>query len=191
MACLYRRKNETIGQGALVWLLGVDSLVALHSQKIRRQQKDWGYSLTLLICLFATVIVGIYSEIKCESAFAVASPFMYIYTNIFVPLQATMFSLLAFFIASAAYRAFRAKTFEASLLLVAAAIVMLGRVPLVTVFLQQLPLGHIWSKLPLLTEWVMNIPQMAAKRGILIGAALGGLAMSLRILLGIERTYLS
>lgn len=37
----------------------------------------------------------------------------------------------------------------------------------------------------------MDIPNAAATRGILIGAALGALAMSLRILLGIERTYLS
>ena len=55
--------------------------------------------------------------------------FEWLYTNIQVPMDATMFSLLAFFIASAAFRAFRARTFEASLLLITALIVMMGNVP--------------------------------------------------------------
>jgi hypothetical protein len=181
----------SIGTGVLSWytiiagftlLLGIDSLVSMHLKKLQRKQSGWGYSIMLILGLLLALALGVYSEIHYGSALAFGSPFMYLYTYMMVPLQATMFSLLAFFIASAAYRAFRARTLEASLLLVAAMIVMLGRVPLG---------AAIWGKLPILAEWIMTVPNAAATRGILIGVSLGALAMSLRILLGIERTYLS
>ncbi len=58
------------------------------------------------------------------------SLFQWMFKYVFSPLSATMFALLAFFVASASFRAFRARNFEASLLLVAGIIIMLGRVPI-------------------------------------------------------------
>ena len=109
------------------------------------------------------------------------SVFNWIFTHAYLPLDATMFSVLAFFVASAAFRTFRARSVEAALLLIAALIVMLGRVP--------------WGQLlvkpsPLIAEWVMSSPALGAKRAILLGVSLGGIAMSLRIILGIERSHL-
>jgi hypothetical protein len=105
----------------------------------------------------------------------------WIYNYLYNPAQATMFSILAFFIASAAYRTFRARTWEAAILLVAAALVMFGRVPLS---------AAISSVFPDMADWIMAYPQMAAKRGIILGVALGSIATALRIIFGIERAYL-
>jgi hypothetical protein len=92
-----------------------------------------------------------------------------------------MYSLLAFFITSAAFRAFRARNKEAVLLLVAAVLVMLGRVPIGSA---------IWSGFPDVTEWIMSFPNAAAKRGIRLGIDLGLISMALRMILGIERSYM-
>jgi hypothetical protein len=109
------------------------------------------------------------------------TPFMWLFKNIQMPMGATMFSLLAFHIASAAYKAFRARSAEATVLLIAAIIVMLG----------QVPIGMKISQLiPEASNWILNVPNLAAKRGIAIGVGLGMTATSLKILLGIERTYL-
>tara|TARA_B100000315_G_scaffold260061_2_gene319038 strand:- start:6312 stop:7316 length:1005 start_codon:yes stop_codon:yes gene_type:complete len=56
--------------------------------------------------------------------------FSWMFFNVFTPLSATMFALLAFFVASASYRAFKIRNFEATLLLISGIIIMIGRVPL-------------------------------------------------------------
>jgi hypothetical protein len=103
-------------------------------------------------------------------------------------MAATMFALLSFFIASAAFRAFRIRTMEAGMLAVAALIVMVGRVPVGDWLTQWLPATY---RLGAVQEWIMDNPQNAAKRAILIGAALGVMATGLRVILGLERSYLS
>jgi len=120
--------------------------------------------------------------------------FDWFYNYIFVPLSATTFSLLAFYIMSAAYRAVRIKSWEAGLLLAAAIIVLLGQVPI-----EQIPFvgkfiacGSIKgiSTFEYLKGIILDFPNTAAKRGIIIGIALGGLATSIKIIFGIERPYM-
>ncbi len=123
-----------------------------------------------------------------------------IFHRIYDPLQGTMFSLLAFFMASAAYRAFRAKSMEASLLLIAAFLVMLGRVPIGAKVGEVLEILLAW--VPFLSQiefstwigeissYIMKVPNTAGQRAIMIGAALGMVAASLRIWIGLEKEYL-
>jgi hypothetical protein len=102
------------------------------------------------------------------------------YDHVFFPCNATMFALLAFFIASAAFRAFRARNTEAGLLLGSAILVLLGRAPI----------GRLLSdKLPEITNWIIDVPNNAGRRAIIIGAALGAIVTGLRVLLGMERQH--
>jgi hypothetical protein len=53
------------------------------------------------------------------------------------------------------------------------------------------PIGAFISDyIPEAAQWLMSVPNLAAKRGILLGVSLGAIATSLRIIFGIERSYL-
>jgi hypothetical protein len=157
-------------------ILGIASLSHLHYKKIQRKEPGWGYSYVVYLSMIITVVVGLWSGGKEEG-----SGLGWIYNYTLVPLQGTMFSILAFFVASAAYRAFRAKTKEATVLLIAGTIVMFGRVPLGE---------YLVSNIGGLAEWILIVPNTAARRAILIGISLGVIATSLKIIFGIERGYL-
>lgn len=100
-----------------------------------------------------------------------------LYHGLFVALGSAMFSLLGVYIAAAAYRAFRIKSFESSLMMIAAVIVMLGQIPFYV---------YIYDGLPEIRQWLMEIPNSAAFRAIKIGAAIAGLVMAFRMWLSIE-----
>lgn len=107
--------------------------------------------------------------------------FVWIYDHVFDPCNSTMFALLAFFVASAAFRAFRARNAEAALLLGAAILVMLGRAPLG---------GALWDMFPTISQWLIDIPNNAGRRAIMMGAAIGAIATGLRVIVGLERSHL-
>ena len=162
---------------AFTYVLGMANLMRINVEQVLRRSQDWVYKLVLVLSLLATMAVG-FSE--GTHYLDDGTKFSWIYKWCYSAMSATMFALLAFFIASAAFRAFRVRTVEALLLAVAAFILMLGRVPIGTL---------IHPYLPIAADWLMEIPQNAAKRGILMGAALGVMATGFRVILGIERTY--
>ena len=167
----------------LVIFLGIFSLLHIHIRKVSRREAGWGYSLFMFLGMGLMLWAGYVSKGKLDEGTA----FKWVYDYTMVPLGATLFSMLAFFIASAAFRAFRARSLDATLLLLAAIIVMFGRVPWGE-YLVSLALGPNAARE--IVRWIMEVPNVAATRGILLGVALGMIATSLKIILGIERSYL-
>lgn len=103
--------------------------------------------------------------------------YSFMYDGLFVGLSSAMFSILGFYIAGAAYRAFRIRSIESALMMGAALVVMLG----------QIPFGvWIWSGFPELRLWILKIPNAAAFRAIAFGASIAGLIMAFRMWLSIE-----
>lgn len=173
--------------GGFTLLLGVVSIVSVNYGSVRRRSGGWGYKLATLISVFAMAIPAILPK-RMSPLFGTDSGSIYdwLFNYLDAPMMATMFAMLAFYIASAAFRAFRARNAEATLLLVTAIIVMLWRIPM-----GELLLRGIHPGLPgIINTYIMGGVNLSVQRGIIIGAALGATAMSLRIILGIERTYM-
>ncbi|MBU0690527.1 hypothetical protein KKC97_00635 [bacterium] len=158
------------------YVLGSANILRINGEIVYRRGPDWPYKLALVLAFLLMVSTGLFGGIQ-EGSFANDKLFKHIY----VPMASTMYASLAFFIASAAFRAFRIRTWQAAVLAISAVLVMLGRIPIAQ---------DIWSELPDVVEWIMNVPNAVAQRGILIGAALGAIATGLKVILGIERSYL-
>lgn len=166
------------------YLLGLVNLLQVNVPIIVRRESDWGYKLILVLSLVFTLAAGFAGG---EHRSDPGATFDWLNRYLFDPLNATMFALLAFFIASAAFRAFRARNFEATLLLLTAVFVMFARVPLGELASQSL-FGD--NTLQWIMGWILDVPNNAAKRAILVGAALGAVATGLRVILGLDRSHL-
>lgn len=176
------------------FFLGGGNLVRIHGNRLYKKNKDWAFSLVTLSGFFIMLIAGLFKlgnpgGISADVA-ASGSLFQMLYDWIFNPLGATMYALLAFYVASASYRAFRAKNREATILLIAAFIILLGRTPLGVYATSWIPESFSLLQIPNLAIWIMTSPNLAGQRAIMIGIALGVISMSLRLILGVERTYL-
>ena len=115
--------------------LGGFNLLKMQMQKVLRKKQGWQYSLFAIAGFIFAITAGFFYKGNPDVAWgthvtADGTLFKWIFTYMFAPLGATMFALLAFFVASASFRAFRIRNLEATLLLVAGIIIMIGRVPL-------------------------------------------------------------
>ena len=160
---------------AFIILLALTGVATMHGRRIIRQEKRWGYSVITLVSMGAMIFAGmVYGQ-------AEGSLFSKWFKYLISPIEATMFSLLAFFVASAAFRAFRARTVGATVLLVSATIVLLGLIPAVE---------EVCPFFAKASEFILKYPNAASKRAILIGVSLGAISVALKNIFGIDRTLL-
>ncbi len=159
---------------AFALIVGVVSFAKVNLRKISRGD-DRPYRLVSLLGLSCMPVLALIWGTRIDS------PFMWVFENVQAPMQSTVFALLAFFVASASFRGFRARSIPAAVLLSAALIALLSRSEVG---------GWLGSWLPDVSDWIRNNPAMSARRGILIGIGLGSLTTSVRVILGIERTWL-
>lgn len=160
---------------ACALVVGIGAVLKNHIVRLQRRPGERLYSVVLLVAVIVMSALGFSGGIDQGSSF------LWVFNHLQAPMQATVFSLLAFYVTSAAFRGFRARSVESSILIIAGLIVLIGRVPLGEL---------ITPHLPATADWIVNVPALAAKRAILIGIGLGMVATALKVIAGVERTYL-
>jgi hypothetical protein len=94
-----------------------------------------------------------------------------------------MFSLLAFYIAYAAYRSFKIRSIESGIMMFTAFIVILGQIPQ--------GIMYISSDLPAIRLWLMQYLSTPAMRAIYFSSAIAGLSIAVRMWLSIDKNPIS
>ncbi|MBD3162898.1 MAG: hypothetical protein GF346_10845 [Candidatus Eisenbacteria bacterium] len=155
-------------------VLGVASVLNRHGTRIKTGHRDAIYSVATIGSMALMMIAGF-----AGGADRGEMLFQDLFNSVLLPVQATMFSLLAFYLASASFRAFRTRSLDATILLIAAVIVMIGRLD------EGQALG-----LPEIQRWILDGPNLVSKRAIILGVGLGMASTALKVVLGIERSYL-
>ena len=158
---------------AFTIIVGTCNLLMVHWRSVSRKVPGWFKSVLLLVAFAVTVVIGLTAGQK-------APAYVFIFENILNATGATMFALTAFYIGSSGFRAFRAMNLHATILLLSGAVLMLGRVPIGE---------YVSSAMPNIAQWIMDVPNVAGQRGIMIAMGIGFVSQCLRILLGYNRRH--
>ena len=186
--------------------MGIYSLLRVHLSKLLRRKPDWGFSLVLLSSMVAMIVLGYWDwKMKlgpkgADLAFQQNWTFVQygrdlLFEGLLQQMDAAMFSVIAFYIMSAAYRAFRIRSIEATILLATALIVIISSMGAVT-FKLDAPIIAAAKDTPILgnfqlteiAKWIRGTFQTASLQGIGFGVGIGALAMGLRLWLSLEKT---
>jgi len=180
----------------LIWtlFLGIISLTIVHGRRLLRRVAGWHNSLAFFLALIAMLTFGFTTRSgglgSPKEHVALQITYDSLFTGLLMNLDSAMFALLAFYIASAAYRAFRVRTVEAALLMISALIIMLGVVSFGVKLTGWIPAeGTGWAYLRIENAalWILKWLNMPGQRAVGIGVAIGALAMAMRLWLSLER----
>jgi hypothetical protein len=190
--------------------LGTYGLVRLHLRNAVQRRAQWGYSLVLLVAFVVMAFFSIWNTMAEKGLFGIErtqlleNAFTLLFDYTLIQLDATMFSLIAFYIFSAAYRAFRIRSIEASILMFTAMLVMIGIVPLGKLISDSIGLPAVQTaemrtnpfmlenilynlRLPQIAGWIQETLNAPVQRAIEFGVGVGALAMAIRLWLSLER----
>lgn len=166
--------NWSMYSGAATFLLGIINLTLIHVRNIQRRRDNWRASVLLLAAMFCYLVYGLFTGPTDEF-------FVSVYDATISPLGSAMYAMIAFYLLSACYRSFRVRSLEATILLAAGLIGILGNAPIG---------AAISGWIPQMRAWMTTVVNTSAMRAVTIGTSLGAYAAMVRILLGIERSYL-
>lgn len=166
---------------AFAVITGVLNVVWLHVGRLRKGDQRWPYSLALLVGLIIPPGLAGYSLALNQNETVYNNQvFNAMLRYVYVPLSVSLLGLLTFFAITAAMRALSAGNREAVVLVIVAGIMLALQLPFL-------------ARLPMVGEsviWIQQYLALAGLRGLALGAAIGAVIASVRVLIGIDRPYL-
>ncbi len=160
--------NIAVMVAGMALLLGFVRLLNLHLRRV--QQRKSGYSLVALITALVVLVVLVADRFLNFGATA------WVFNAVITPAQSSLGALLAIFLGAAAVRmAQRRRTWGTLWFLLSAVVVLLTQIPASSGSIL-LPVRQFFDALA-----------MGGLRGLLLGVALGTLAVALRVLLAVDR----
>ncbi|MCC6454968.1 MAG: hypothetical protein IT328_08510 [Caldilineaceae bacterium] len=155
---------------AFALLLGAINVAWVHVRRVVAGSTGWQQSLLLVVALAVVLVSGLFSTT------GVRSPLVeLLFDAIIAPGQATLFALLAFFMAAAAYRYLRIGRPGGVWLLAGVLLVFAVQMPVANALLPRAFANLI--------GWVVDVPAMSALRGALLGSSFALVIVAIRFLL--------
>lgn len=173
--------------GAFAVGLGLVSLAQVHGRRVFRRRQGWAESSVFFVAAAAMATTTIYTRLRPDADDWGSRTYQMLFAGLFQPLGSSMFSLLAAYLVSAAYRAFRVRNLESTLMAASAALIMLGQVPIGNLLTQWLPPP---VQIPTVMAWVLFVTNNAVVRAVNFGIFVGAMATALRVWLSLDRAAL-
>jgi len=155
-------------------------VVAVYSQYrrsfriINARRKGWPFHVYLLLLMLVTLFFGLAFGTNCVG-------YRWLLMAVVTPLSSVIYGILAFYMASAGARAFRARSLNAVLLLVAGFIVLFYQAPLT---------GAVFPAIIPVATYLNNTFAMAVSRVFAISVCVGATVLGVRMLTGRELSFL-
>ena len=151
---------------------GAVDLVVVGATRIHKKARGWPDEIIIICSFLVTLAFGLIPPLTLNPTFK------WIYAYFYVPPAGTLYGMLALYMVSASWRAFKLKNLESAAILVSAFCMVLANAPVFAV---------ISGVFPALGSWINNVPSAAGWRAFFIGAAVGTLALGFKVIVGLEK----
>jgi hypothetical protein len=158
---------------AFAIILGTLSLIMSDIAKISKKTSGYALNILSLAVMFTFIIFGL-------ALGPSHTLYQYWYSTIIIPLSIATSSLMGFFMLSGSYRTIKGTTLDGVVLIIVVIAVLLGTAPIG---------GYVWTGFPALNGWILEVPNTAGQRAILIGLAVASIVLGARVMLGLERAH--
>jgi len=153
-------------------LVGVINVVMRALRTVQKREPYWYLDIWMVVMM---VLVGVTGLI---GTYGTSESYQWLLVNLYLAVDATVYSMVAFDIVSAFFRTFRLKSKESAVLLVACVVMIIYNAPV---------FGGLWPWTSIAGSWGYNVPVLAASRGFQYVTAIGIVGFTIRAMLWKEK----